>query len=78
AGEAVVSQSAPGTDNPVWSVECGSGKGGSPILVGVRGSPSICSTADGLRHSVSTAGHGESSPTPGRLNCTKSCPPGVN
>ncbi|MCI37391.1 hypothetical protein A2U01_0058615, partial [Trifolium medium] len=69
AGEAVVSQYAPGSDNPVWSVERGSGKGDSPILVGDRGSPSICSPADGLRHS---------SPTPGRINRTKSCPPGVS
>ncbi|MCI19132.1 DUF4283 domain protein, partial [Trifolium medium] len=77
AGEAVVSQVS-GTDNPVWSIDRGSGKGDSPILVGDRGSPSICSPADGLRHSVSTVGHGESSPTPCRIKRTKSCPPGVN
>ncbi|MCI06305.1 DUF4283 domain protein, partial [Trifolium medium] len=77
AGEAVISQD-PGTDSPVWSVDRGSGKGDSSILVGDRGSPSICSPADGLRHSVSTAGHGESPPTPCRIKRTKSCPPGVN
>ncbi|MCI51078.1 hypothetical protein A2U01_0072322, partial [Trifolium medium] len=76
-GEVAVTQPGLVMDHPVGSVGCVSGKGASHTL-DRRDSPSICSPAEGIRHSVSNEGHEGSLPRSSRPKRTKSCPPAVN